>query len=36
LAREHRADRDAYTAAKLPFIARIATLALEAGYPDKR
>jgi GrpB-like predicted nucleotidyltransferase (UPF0157 family) len=32
LAREHRTDREAYTAAKYPFIAQVTALALSEGY----
>ena len=35
LAEEHRFDREAYTEAKHPFIARITSLALEEGYGSK-
>jgi GrpB-like predicted nucleotidyltransferase (UPF0157 family) len=36
LAQEHRLDREAYTAAKRPFINRITEMALESGYGGGR
>jgi GrpB-like predicted nucleotidyltransferase (UPF0157 family) len=36
LAQQYQFDREAYTEAKHPFIARVADLAVEEGYGDER